>query len=85
MAEETKYKIGFRLYAEVELTAEQLKTVAKGDSSYIEYLIEVGQVSLGGGDSYIPIPWLQEDVELPAELRDEVSHLAKFQDITVDA
>lgn len=85
MAEETKYKIGFRLYAEVELTAEQLKTAAKGDSSYIEYLIEVGQVSLGGGDSYIPIQWLQENEELPAELRDDVSRLAEFDDITVDA
>lgn len=85
MAEETKYKIGFRLYAEVELTAEQLKTLAKGDSRYIESLIAGGQVELGGGDSYIPLPWLQENDDLPAELRDEVSRLAEFNDITVDA
>ena len=85
MAEETKYKIGFRLYAEVELTAEQLKTLAGGDSRFVEYLIETGQVSLGGGDSYLPLPWVQENDELPAELRDEVSRLANYNDITVDA
>lgn len=85
MAEETKYKIGFRLYAEVELTAEQLKTLAGGDSRYVEYLIESDQVKLGGGDSYLPLPWVQENDELPAELRDEVSRLANYNDITVDA
>lgn len=85
MAEETKYKIGFRLYAEVELTADELKTVAKGDTLYLEFLIESGQVKLGGGDSYIPLTWLQEDEEIPADLRDEVSRLANFNDINVDA
>lgn len=85
MTDETKYKIGFRLYAEVELTAEQLKKVASGDSRYVESLIEGGKVDLGGGDSYIPLSWLQENEELPAELRDEVSRLSEFNDITVDA
>ena len=79
-----KYKIGFRLYAEVELTEAELKEVASGDSSCIENKYKAGEVKLGGGDSYIPIPWLQDNDELPRELRDELSELADCEDITVD-
>lgn len=84
MAEEKKYKIGFRLYAEVELTEEELKAVASGDSSCIENKYKAGEVKLGGGDSYIPIPWIQDNDELPSELRDEISKLADYDDITVE-
>lgn len=79
-----KYHIGFRLYAEVELTEEELKKVASGDSSCIENKYKAGEVKLGGGDSYIPFPWLQDNDELPSELRDELSKLADCDDITVD-
>ena len=84
MAQEKKYKIGFRLYAEVELTEDELKAVAKGDSSCIENKYNAGEVKLGGGDSYIPIPWIQDNDELPDELVEEVSKLADYDDITVD-
>lgn len=84
MAEEKKYKIGFRLYAEVELTEDELKAVAKGDSSCIEKKYNAGEVKLGGGDSYIPIPWIQDNDALPDELIAEVSKLADYDDITVD-
>ena len=84
MAEEKKYKIGFRLYAEVELTEDELKEVAKGDSSCIENKYKAGEVKLGGGDSYIPFPWLQDNGELSEELLEEVGKLADYDDITVD-
>lgn len=84
MAEEKKYKIGFRLYAEVELTEDELKAVAKGDSSCIKNKYNAGEVKLGGDDSYIPIPWIQDNDELPDVLIDEVSKLADYDDITVD-
>lgn len=84
MAEEKKYKIGFRLYAEVELTEDELKAVAKGDSSCIENKYKAGDVKLGGGDSYIPIPWIEDNDELPDELVEEVSKLADYDDITVE-
>lgn len=84
MAEEKKYKIGFRLYAEVELTEEELKKVASGDSTPIEKKYKAGDVKLGGGDSYIPFPWIQDNDELPSELIDEVSKLSDCDDITVD-
>ena len=84
MAEEKKYKIGFRLYAEVELTEDELKAVAKGDSSCIENKYKAGEVKLGGGDSYIPFPWLQDNEEIPSELLEEVGKITDYDDITVD-
>lgn len=84
MAEEKKYTIGFRLYAEVKLTAEELKAVATGDSTCIENKYKAGEVKIGGGDSYIPLDWIQENDELPTELIDTVNELSNYSDLTVD-
>jgi len=84
MAEEKKYKIGFRLYAEVELTEDELKAVAKGDSSCIKNKYQNGEVKLGGGDSYIPLAWFQDNEELPDELVREVLRRSHYNDIDVD-
>lgn len=79
MAEEKKYTIGFRLYAEVELTAEEIKAVASGDSSCIKTKYQAGEVKLGGGDSYIPLDWIRENDGIPMDLRQEFD-----SDIEVD-
>lgn len=84
MAEEKKYKIGFRLYAEVELTEDEIKAVASGDSTCIKNKYKAGKVKLGGDDSYIPLDWIQDNDELPDELIEEVNKITNYSDITVD-
>ena len=81
---EKKYKIGFRLYAEVELTEEEIKAVASGDSTCIKNKCEAGEVNIGGGDSYIPLDWIQDNDELPDELVGEVNRLSNYSDLNVD-
>lgn len=83
MAEEKKYTICFRLYAEVNLTEEEIKAVASGDSSCIKNKYKSGEVKVGGGDSYIPLSWIQEDDELPSELIEDVNKLSDYSDIDV--
>lgn len=83
MAQEKKYKIGFRLYAEVELTEKEIKAVARGDSTCIKNKYKAGEVKLGGGDSYIPLAWFQDNDELPDELVVDVTRLSKYCDIDV--
>ena len=84
MAQEKKYKVGFLLYAEVELTEEEIKAVASGDSTCIKKKYQAGEVKLGGGDSYIPLAWFQDNDEIPDELVEDVSKLSDCDDITVD-
>ena len=84
MAQEKKYKIGFRLYAEVELTEEEIKAVASGDSTCIKNKYQAGEVKLGGGDSYIPLAWFQDNDEIPDELVREVHRRSHYNDIDVD-
>lgn len=84
MAQEKKYKIGFRLYAEVELTEEEIKAVANGDSTCIKNKYQNGEVKLGGGDSYIPLDWIQDNDELPDELVGDVNRLSNYSDLNVD-
>ena len=84
MAQEKKYKIGFRLYAEVELTEKEIKAVAIGDSTCIKNKCEAGEVNIGGGDSYIPLAWIQDNDELPSELIEVVNTLSKYTDLNVD-
>lgn len=84
MAGEKKYKIGFRLYAEVELTEEEIKDVASGDSTCIKNKYQNGEVKLGGGDSYIPLDWIQDNDELPDELVGDVNRLSNYSDLNVD-
>ena len=84
MEQEKKYKIGFRLYAEVELTAEEIKDVASGDSTCIKNKYQNGEVKLGGGDSYIPLDWIQDNDELPDELVGDVNRLSNYSDLNVD-
>lgn len=84
MAEEKKYKIGFRLYAEVELTEDELKAVASGDSTCIKNKYKAGKVKLGGGDNYIPLAWIQDNDELPDELIEEVNKITNYSDIDVN-
>ena len=81
---EKKYKIGFRLYAEVELTEEEIKSVASGDSTCIKNKYQNGEVKLGGGDSYIPLDWIQDNDELPDELVGDVNRLSNYSDLNVD-
>lgn len=84
MAQEKKYKIGFRLYAEVELTEKEIKAVAIGDSTCIKNKYKAGEVKLGGGDSYIPLAWIQDNDELPDELVGDVNRLSNYSDLNVD-
>ena len=84
MAQEKKYKIGFRLYAEVELTEKEIKAVASGDSTCIKNKYKAGEVKLGGGDSYIPLDWIQDNDELPDELVGDVNKLSNYSDLNVD-
>ncbi|MBR6892534.1 MAG: hypothetical protein IKN15_04795 [Bacteroidaceae bacterium] len=84
MAQEKKYKIGFRLYAEVELTEEEIKAVASGDSTCIKNKYQAGEVKLGGGDSYIPLAWFQDNDEIPDELVGDVLRRSHYNDIDVD-
>ena len=84
MAQEKKYKIGFRLYAEVELTEDEIKAVAIGDSTCIKNKYQNGEVKLGGGDSYIPLAWVQDNDDLPSELIEVVNTLSKYTDLNVD-
>lgn len=84
MAQEKKYKIGFRLYAEVELTEDEIKAVASGDSTCIKNKYQNGEVKLGGGDSYIPLDWIQDNDELPDELVGDVNRLSNYSDLNVD-
>ena len=81
---EKKYKIGFRLYAEVELTEDEIKAVAIGDSTCIKNKYQNGEVKLGGGDSYIPLAWVQDNDDLPSELIEVVNTLSKYTDLNVD-
>lgn len=81
---EKKYKIGFRLYAEVELTEEEIKAVASGDSTCIKNKCEAGEVNIGGGDSYIPLDWIQDNDELPDDLVGDVNRLSNYSDLNVD-
>jgi hypothetical protein len=83
MAQGKKYKIGFRLYAEVELTEEEIKAVASGDSTCIKNKYKAGEVKLGDGDSYIPLDWIQDNDELPDALVVDVTRLSKYCDIDV--
>lgn len=83
MAEQKKYTIGFRLYAEVELTEEEIKAVASGDSTCIKNKYKAGEVKIGGGDSYIPLDWIQDNDELPDELIEEVNKITNYSDIDV--
>jgi len=83
MAQGKKYKIGFRLYAEVELTEEEIKAVASGDSSCIKNKYKAGEVKLGGGDSYIPLAWFQDNDDIPSALVRKVLRLSKYCDIDV--
>lgn len=71
MAEEKKYTIEFRLYAQVELTEEEIKAVAKDDTTCIKNKFHAGEVKLGGGDSYIPLDWIRENDGIPMDLRQE--------------
>ena len=75
MAQEKKFKIGFRLYAEVELTEEEIKAVASGDSTCIKNKYQNGEVKLG---------WLNDNVELPSELIEDVNKLSNYSNIDVD-
>lgn len=84
MEQEKKYKIGFRLYAEVELTEDEIKAVAIGDSTCIKNKYQNGEVKLGGGDSYIPLAWVQDNDDLPSELIEVVNTLSKYTDLNVD-
>lgn len=84
MAQEKKYKIGFRLYAEVELTEKEIKDVASGDSTCIKNKCEAGEVNIGCGDSYLPLSWIQDNDELPSELIEDVNKLSNYTDIEVD-
>ena len=84
MAQEKKYKIGFRLYAEVELTEKEIKAVAIGDSTCIKNKYQNGEVKLGCGDSYIPLAWIQDNDELPDELVGDVNKLSNYSDLNVD-
>ena len=81
---EKKYKIGFRHYAEVDLNEEELKAVASGDSTCIKNKYKAGEVKLGGGDSYIPLDWIQDNDELPDELVGDVNKLSNYSDLNVD-
>ena len=81
---EKKYKIGFRLYAEVELTEKEIKAVAIGDSTCIKNKYKAGEVNIGGGDSYIPLDWIQDNDELPDELVGDVTRLSNYSDLNVD-
>ena len=84
MAQEKKYKIGFRLSAEVALTEKEIKAVAIGDSTCIKNKCDAGEVNIGGGDSYIPLAWIQDNDELPSELIEDVNKLSKYSDLNVD-
>ncbi|GEM_PF-3953902 len=84
MAQEKKYKIGFRLYAEVELTEKEIKAVASGDSTCIKNKYKAGEVKVGGGNNYIPLGWLNDNVELPSELIEDVNKLSNYSNIDVD-
>lgn len=79
MAEEKKYTIEFRLYAQVELTEEEIKAVAKDDTTCIKNKFHAGEVKLGGGDSYIPLDWIRDNDGIPMDLRQEFD-----SDIEVD-
>lgn len=82
-----KYKVGFRLYAEVELTEQELIALCKGDSSYVSSLVQSDQVELGGGDSYMPGDWLSETDEIPEEVKARVLNACgrlTFDDVTID-
>ena len=81
---EKKYKIGFRLYAEVELTEKEIKAVAIGDSTCIKNKYKAGEVNIGGGDSYIPLDWILDNDELPDELVGDVTRLSNYSDLNVD-
>ena len=68
-----KYSIGFRLYAEVKLTDDELQKVIEGNAEPIAKLIEAGKIHLGGGDSYIPGTWLADNGELPQSVKDTLT------------
>jgi hypothetical protein len=87
MATTPKYKVGFRLYAEVELTEQELIDLCKGDSSYVSSLVQSNQVELGGGDSYLPGEWLSENPDIPDDVKARVLTACgqvNFDDVTID-
>ena len=68
-----KISVGFRLYAEVELTTAELKKIISDgrDDTIIAKLVKEGKVRLGGQctDSYIPGSWIADNDDIPASLR----------------
>ncbi len=72
-SEPKKISVGFRLYAEVDLTEAELKKIISDgqDRTIIAKLVKEGKVKLGGEctDSYIPGPWIADNDDIPASLR----------------
>lgn len=70
MARKKKYAITFRLSATVKLTEKELLMVVNGDSSPIKTRLNRGDITLGGGDSYLPGCWLTDDDNIPQTVKD---------------
>lgn len=80
------YTVGFRLSAEVELTEAELIALVKGDSSVVKKKLDAHEVTLGGGDSYVPGSWLS-DSDIPDEVKARVlteCNMVNFDDIDLD-
>ena len=81
---EKKYKSGCGVYEEVEVTVKEIKKKKKNDTNCIKNKYQNGEVKLGGGDSYIPLDWIQDNDELPSELIEYVNKLSNYSDLNVD-
>ena len=66
----TTYPITFRLAATVQLTEREILNLLAGDSEPIRRKLETGEIELGGGDSYLPGPWITDNEELPQSVHD---------------
>ena len=64
-----KYSITFRLSATVELTEKEILMVINGDSSPIKTKLNRGDITLGGGDSYLLGCWLTDNDKLPQTVK----------------
>jgi hypothetical protein len=64
-------KLRFRLGCEVDLPESEIRKILEGNSEPIKKALAEGTVKFEDQDSYVPGPWIEENMDLPKDIRDK--------------
>lgn len=64
-------KLQFRLGCEVDLPESEIRKILEGNSEPIKKALANGTAKFKGQDSYVPAPWIDENEDLPEDIREK--------------